>query len=185
MRAPSPLHSSVLDPFASFQMRSLVEKSKMFPLDEILVATALVLAIIVVARFAWVYPATYGPRFLSKSLRQRDPYPPWQNIFVISFTGVRGAVSLAAALALPLALPDGEGFPHRDLILFVAFGVIFVTLVGTGLLLPPVVRWLGVAKNGRSEHVAEHEAELEARREALAAALASLDAMTDDRELSE
>jgi Na+/H+ antiporter len=168
-----------------FQMRSLLEKSKMFPLDEILVATALVLAIIVVARFAWVFPATYGPRFLSKSLRQRDPYPPWQNVFVIAFTGVRGAVSLAAALALPLALPSGEGFPHRDLILFVAFGVIFVTLVGTGLLLPPVVRWLGVARNGRSEHIAEHEAELAARREALAAALASLDAMTDDRELSE
>ena len=168
-----------------FQMRALVEKSKMFPLDDILMATALVLAIIVLARFAWVFPATYGPRLLSKRLRQRDPYPPWQNVFVIAFTGVRGAVSLAAALALPVTLPGGEGFPHRDLILFVAFGVIFVTLVGTGLTLPPVVRWLGVAKNGRSEHVAEHEAELAARRQALQAALASLDAMTDDRELSE
>ena len=89
-----------------FQMRSLLEKSKAFPLDEILLATALVLAIIVVARFAWVYPATYLPRFLSKSLRERDPYPSWRNVFVIAFTGVRGAVSLAAALALPLALPE-------------------------------------------------------------------------------
>jgi CPA1 family monovalent cation:H+ antiporter len=104
---------------------------------------------------------------------------------VIAFTGVRGAVSLAAALALPFALPSGEGFPYRDLILFVSFGVIFVTLVGTGLLLPVVVRWLGVAKDGRSEHVAEHEAEIAARREALDAALKSLDAMTDDRELSD
>ena len=52
---------------------------------------------------------------------------------MIAFTGVRGAVSLAAALALPLALPSGEAFPYRDLILFVAFGVIFITLVGTGL----------------------------------------------------
>ena len=84
-----------------------------------------------------------------------------------------------------VTLPNGDPFPYRDLILFVAFGVIFVTLVGTGLTLPPVVRWLGVAKNGRSEHVAEHEAELAARRQALQAALASLDAMTDDRELSE
>ena len=123
-----------------FQMRSLVEKSKTFPLDEILLATALVLAVVVVARFAWVFPATYWPRFLSKRLRERDPYPPWQSVFVVAFTGVRGAVSLAAALALPLTLPDGDGFPHRDLILFVAFGVIFVTLVGTGLMLPPVVR---------------------------------------------
>ena len=169
-----------------FQMRSLVEKSKMFPLDEILVATALVLAIIVVARFAWVYPATYGPRFLSKSLRERDPYPPWQNVFVIAFTGVRGAVSLAAALALPLALPSGEGFPHRDLILFVAFGVIFVTLVGTGLLLPPVVRWLGVAQERPQR--ARRRARSRARgaaRSARRRAAASLDAMTDDRELSE
>ena len=65
---------------------------------------------------------------------------------------MRGAVSLAAALALPLALPSGEGFPHRDMILFVAFGVIFITLVGLGSGLPLVVRWLGVAKDGRKEH---------------------------------
>ncbi|HKS17678.1 MAG TPA: Na+/H+ antiporter [Bradyrhizobium sp.] len=168
-----------------FQMRSLLEKSKAFPLDDILSATALVLVIIVAARFAWVYPATYLPRVLSRRVRERDPSPSWRTIFVIAFTGVRGAVSLAAALALPLALPGGEGFPYRDLILFVSFAVILVTLVGTGLLLPPLVRWLGVASDGRSEHVAEHEAEIAARREALAAALKSLDDMTDDRELSE
>jgi NhaP-type Na+/H+ or K+/H+ antiporter len=168
-----------------FQMRSLLEKSKAFPLDDILSATALVLVIIVIARFAWVYPATYLPRVLSKRLRERDPYPPWQWPFVIAFTGVRGAVSLAAALALPYALPSGEGFPYRDLMLFISFGVILITLVGTGLLLPAVVRWLGVSQAGRDEHVAEHEAEIAARREALAAALKLLDDMTDDRELSE
>jgi NhaP-type Na+/H+ or K+/H+ antiporter len=94
-------------------------------------------------------------------------------------------VSLAAALALPYTLSSGEAFPNRDLILFIAFSTILITLVGTGLVLPTVVRWLGVAKDGRSEHVAEHEAEIAARREALAAALTSLDAMTDDRELSD
>ncbi len=167
-----------------FQMRLLVEKSKAFALDDILLATALVTIIIVVARFAWVYPATYLPRLL-KRVRDREPAPPWQWAFVIAFTGVRGAVSLAAALALPLALPGGEGFPYRDLILFVSFGVIFITLVGLGLGLPLVVKWLGVAQVGRDEHRAEHESELAARREALAAALTSLDAMTDDRELSD
>jgi CPA1 family monovalent cation:H+ antiporter len=106
-------------------------------------------------------------------------------VFVIAFTGVRGAVSLAAALALPFALPNGEAFPYRDLILFVSFGVIFITLVGLGLGLPAVVRWLGVAQAGRAEHVAELEAEIAARREALGAALESLDAITDDRELSD
>src|SRR5258705_5463690 len=140
---------------------------------------------IIVARFAWVYPATYLPRILSKRLRERDPSPPWQWTFVTSFTGVRGAVSLAAALALPYALPTGEDFPYRDLILFVAFGVIFITLVGLGLGLPLVVRWLGLAQAGRAEHLAEHESELAARREALAAALKSLDAITNDRELTD
>src|SRR5213592_2373623 len=157
-----------------FQMRSLFEKSKTFPLDDILIATALVTAMIIVARFAWVYPATYLPRLISKHIRERDPAPSWQTTFVVAFTGVRGAVSLAAALALPLALPSGEGFPHRDMILFVAFGVIFITLVGLGSGLATVVRWLGVTKDGRKEHVAEHEAEIAARREALDAALRSL-----------
>ncbi len=168
-----------------FQMRLLYDKSKAFPLDDILFATVLVAAIVIVARFAWVYPATYLPRFFNKRLRVRDPYPPWQNVFVIAFTGVRGAVSLAAALALPFALSGGEGFPYRDLILFVSFGVIFITLVGLGSSLPLVVHWLGVTNAGRDEHVAEHEQEISARRDALAAALASLDAMTDDRELSD
>ncbi|UPK03880.1 Na+/H+ antiporter [Bradyrhizobium sp. 170] len=168
-----------------FQMRLLFEKSKAFPLQDILFATALVAIIVILARFAWVYPATYLPRLISRRIRERDPPPSWQTVFVVAFTGVRGAVSLAAALALPLALPGGEGFPHRDMILFVAFGVIFITLVGLGLGLPAVVRWLGIAKDGRSEHVTEHEAEITARREALDAALKSLDAITDDRELSD
>ena len=168
-----------------FQMRLLFEKSKAFPLQDIVLTTALVAVIVILARFAWVYPATYLPRLLSKRTRERDPSPSWQAVFVVAFTGVRGAVSLAAALALPLALPGGEGFPHRDMILFVAFGVIFITLVGLGSGLPVVVRWLGVTKDGRKEHIAEHEAEVAARREALDAALKSLDAITDDRELSD
>jgi NhaP-type Na+/H+ or K+/H+ antiporter len=167
-----------------FKMRALLEKSKAFPLHDILLATALVTVMIVVARFAWVFPATYLPRLIRR-LRERDPSPPWQWAFVLAFTGVRGAVSLAAALAIPFALPDGAGFPYRDLILFVTFGVIFITLVGFGLGLSPVVRWLGVAQAGRAEHLAQHESEILARREALDAALKSLETITDSRELSE
>jgi monovalent cation/hydrogen antiporter len=168
-----------------FQMRLLYEKSKAFPLDDILIATALVSAIVIVARFAWVYPATYLPRVLSNSLRRRDPSPPWQWAFILSFAGLRGSVSLAAALALPFTLASGDAFPDRDLILFVSFGVIFVTLVGLGLTLPSVVRSLGVLQAGRVEHIAEHETEIEARREALGVALQSLDALTQDRDLSD
>ncbi|KAH2821662.1 hypothetical protein KXV85_002618, partial [Aspergillus fumigatus] len=166
-------------------MRALYEKSKAFPLDDILVATAVVVMIIVIARFAWLFPATYLPRILSKSLRERDPSPPWQSAFILAFTGVRGAVSLAAALALPYALANGDPFPYRDLILFVTFSLILVTLFGTGLALPPLVRWLGVASNGQSEHLAEHEAEIAARRDALAKALEVLEARSNDPEMSE
>jgi Na+/H+ antiporter len=168
-----------------FEMRLLYEKSKAFPLDQILSATALVAAIVIVARFAWVYPATYLPRLMSRSLRARDPSPPWQWVFILAFAGVRGAVSLAAALALPFMLASGEAFPYRDLILFIAFGVIVVTLVGLGLTLPPVVRLLGVADAGRDELRAEHEEEITARRAALEAALKSLESISEDRALSD
>ena len=168
-----------------FQMRLLYEKSKAFPLDDILLATALVAGIVIVARFVWVYPATYLPRVMSPALRQRDPSPPWQWVFILSFAGIRGAVSLAAALALPLALANGDAFPNRDLVLFIAFGVIFVTLVGLGFSLPMVVRWLGVADAAHNEHVAEHQSEIAARREALDAALRSLDAIIEKRDLSD
>ena len=61
----------------------------------------------IVARFVWMYPAIYVPRWLSASFRRRDPAPPWQWPFVLAFTGVRGIVSLAAALAIPFATADG------------------------------------------------------------------------------
>jgi monovalent cation/hydrogen antiporter len=166
-----------------FQMRSLYEKSKAFPIGSILLSIGLVAIIVIIARFAWTYPATYLPRWLSRSLRKRDPSPPWQWVFILSFAGVRGAVSLAAALALPLTLANGDAFPDRDLVLFAAFGVILVTLVGIGFSLPVVVRWLGVADTGRSEIVAEHQAEIAARRQALDEALRSLDSIIDKREL--
>ena len=105
----------------------------------------------IVARFVWMYPATYLPRWLFPPIRRRDPSPSWQVPFVLAFTGVRGIVSLAAALAIPFATTNGQPFPNRDLILFLTFSVILVTLVGQGLLLPSVIRALGLAHAGRRE----------------------------------
>jgi CPA1 family monovalent cation:H+ antiporter len=168
-----------------FQMRLLVEKSKAFPLNDILVAIALVSVVVIVARFAWVFPGTYLTRFMSGKLARRDPSPPWRQVFVVAFTGVRGAVSLAAALALPLALPGGEGFPHRDMILFVAFGVILVTLVGLGLGLPLVVRALGISHFGNDEYRRERLAEIAARREALDTVCKSLLEIVNNRTIAD
>jgi CPA1 family monovalent cation:H+ antiporter len=131
-----------------------------------------------------VFPAIYLPRWLIPSLAKRDPSPPWQWAFVIAFTGVRGVVSLAAALAIPFFVASGAPFPQRDLILFVTFGVIIVTLVGQGLMLPAVIRWLRVGGDGASERRREQEAELAARNAAVRAARAHLRKIAEERKLS-
>ncbi len=118
--------------------------------DRMAVITGAVVLAVVVARIVWVFPATYVPRWLSSALRRADPSPPWQAVFIVSWSGLRGVVSLAAALALPI------GFPERDLILFLVFTVILVTLVGQGLTLPLVIRGLGIASEGDVEHDMAH-----------------------------
>jgi CPA1 family monovalent cation:H+ antiporter len=100
-------------------------------------------------------------------LRKRDPSPPWQPVFFLAFTGMRGVDSLAVALAIPYVVASGQPFPHRDLILFVTFGVIIVTLVGQGIMLPAVMRWLGLTKLGKLERKDEIRRELRARQAAL------------------
>ncbi|MCI0465772.1 MAG: Na+/H+ antiporter [Beijerinckiaceae bacterium] len=148
-------------------------------------AAAIVSAVVIAARFIWMYPATYLPRFLFPPLKRRDPAPPWQWPFVLAFTGVRGVVSLAAALAIPLVTAAGDPFPSRDLILFMTFFVILVTLVGQGLALPSVVRALGLAHAGRRERRAVRVEENDARRQAAEAALARLDALAAERAFPE
>jgi CPA1 family monovalent cation:H+ antiporter len=149
------------------QTRTLYIRMHTVPWQHFAFAILLTVAAVVAARFIWVYPAIYLPRWLSPSLRRRDPLPPWQWVFLLAFVGVRGVVSLAAALALPLTTAAGAPFPDRDLILFVTFGIIVVTLIGQGLALPSVVRWLGLAAHAADERDREHKAELAARAEAL------------------
>src|SRR5439155_439533 len=121
------------------------------PAGTLLAYGAIVSATVIVVRIAWVFPATYIPRALSRRIRERDPYPPWQYPAFISWTGMRGAVSLAAALALPLTTDSGGPFPGRDLILFLAFCVLFATPVGQGLSMPIVIRVLGLESDRLSE----------------------------------
>ncbi len=149
------------------QARTLIETASVASWGELIGLTVLTTAVLIVARFVWVFPATYLPRWLIPAVGQRDPPPPWQFPFMLGFTGVRGVVSLAAALAIPLTLASGVPFPNRDLILIITFGVIILTLVGLGSLLPLLIRWLGLSRGGSEERKAEHAAELSARFETL------------------
>ena len=132
------------------------------PGEAVGLAAAIALVVIVV-RFLWVFPAAYLPRWLVGAFGPNAPRPPPQVITVVAWSGLRGAVSLAAALALPLE------FPARDLLIFITFCVIAVTLVGQGLTLPMLARRLGVVSTQDADHEEAH-----ARAAIAEAALASM-----------
>jgi monovalent cation/hydrogen antiporter len=149
------------------QTRTLFIRMHDVPWQHFAYAILLTVAVVIVTRFIWVYPAALLPRWLNPVLARRDPLPPWRWLLFLGFVGVRGVVSLAAALAIPLSTAAGAPFPDRDLILFVTFGVIVVTLIGQGSLMPALVRWLGLAKHAADERQRENAAEFAARSEAL------------------
>lgn len=149
------------------QARTLFAGIDSYPAAQLIISAAVVSAVVIATRFIWMYPATYLPRWLIPAIARKDPAPPWQWPFVLAFTGVRGIVSLAAALAIPLATETGAPFPHRDLVLLLTFVIVLVTLVGQGLTLPRVIRGLGLANTGRRERIAGRSAEFVARRRAL------------------
>ncbi len=136
------------------------------PKRQLIFYALIISAAVIVVRVLWVFPATYLPRLLSKRLRARDPSPSWKHVTIVAWTGMRGVVSLAAALALPLKKADDSPFPGRDLILFLSFVIILATLVVQGLSLPPLIRWLGVEDDDSLEKE-EREARLAANKAAL------------------
>jgi Na+/H+ antiporter len=131
-----------------------------------IISASIICATVILVRFAWVTPAVYLSRLLKSERRGRDAIPSWQHIAIVGWAGMRGVVSLAAAFALPLALPDGRPFPARNYILFVAFAVILVTLVLQGLTLPLLIRKLGVPRDGETDEE-ERLARLQANKAAL------------------
>jgi CPA1 family monovalent cation:H+ antiporter len=136
---------------------------------------AVVSLAVIVTRFVWLPIGTYVPRFLFPSIRRRDPYPPWQWPAMVSWAGMRGAISLAAALALPLTVNGRKPFPDRELIIYLTFCVILVTLVLQGGTVPLVARLLGLEDDGKAEHE-----ESKARYKAAQAALARLDELVGE-----
>lgn len=137
--------------------------------------TAAVVVTLVVARFVWLYPATYVPRMVPR-VRRRDPSPPPQVPAVIAWAGMRGVVTLAAALALPLNLAGGREYP-RELFVWVAFAVIVITLVAQGATLPAAARLLRVPADDPTADILAEAAVLQ---RAGRAARERLEAAADD-----
>jgi CPA1 family monovalent cation:H+ antiporter len=128
---------------------------------------ALISGAVILSRIIWIIPSAYLPWLLSKRIRDREPKPRWKNVAVLSWAGMRGVVSLAAAFALPFALPDGTPFPGRNYILFFTFAVILATLGLQGLTLPLLIHILRVRDDGTTDEE-ERAARLAANEAAIA-----------------
>ena len=127
----------------------------------------LICAVVIGVRFLWAFTVPYLIRAIDRRPQQRARRSTAASRVISSWSGMRGAVSLAAALALPLTTDAGEALPGRDLILFITFALILVTVVGEGLTLPWLVRRLGVVEDGTEEESEELRARLVAARAAL------------------
>lgn len=143
--------------------------------DYTLVALAL-WAALTVLRLAWVYPAAVLPHWLSRRIRAREGPRDLRHVFVVGWAGLRGSVTMAAALSMPLALADGTPTPGRDVVVFLAAATIVLTLLLNGLTLPPLVRALGLAadRTARLDHRAAEIAIAQAGSLALERALERL-----------
>lgn len=141
---------------------------------------ALVGVLVAVVRLAWVYTFTYLPRRLSPRMRERDSMPGWNAVTLVAWSSMRGGVALAAALAIPLETDAGAPFPERDLIIFLAFCTILVTLVAQGLAFPALIRALGIEEDTR-----DSDEELAARLETAFAALDRIDELSGEDWVSE
>jgi len=169
------LLNALLFVLVGLQLRPILDGLSGVPTGTLVADALVVSGAVMLVRYAWIFPATYLPRFLFPRIRARDPYPPWQHPTLLGWAGLRGAVSMAAALALPLETDAGDQFPHRQLVIFLAFCVILATLVLQGLSLPGVIRLLRLEDDG----IATKE-ETKARIHAAEAALARLEELVGE-----
>jgi CPA1 family monovalent cation:H+ antiporter len=163
------LVNALLFVLVGLQLRRIVDALSGLSSLKLTGYAALVCAAVIATRIVWVPIFTYLPRWAFRAVREHDPYPPWQWPALISWAGIRGAVSLAAALALP------TDFPDRGLIVFLAFAVIVATLVLQGLTLPVLLEALGVGDDGSAERE-----DAKARIKAAEAALVRLEELVAD-----
>jgi CPA1 family monovalent cation:H+ antiporter len=164
--------NSALFVLVGLQLRGIMRALSGFTASELIGWALAICGVTVFARLAWFFTVPYLVRALDRRPSQRERRIPASHRLLIGWSGMRGAVSLAAALAVPLTVTGGAPFPDRELILFLTFAVIFGTLVVQGLSLPLLIRRLGITDEGAAE-----TEELKARLGATKAALAQIDAL--------
>ena len=140
------LLNSMLFVLVGLQLPTIIEALQERPAADLALWAIAVALTVMVVRALWIYPATYLPRRLSRRIREADPLPPWRHTTIVAFTGMRGAVSLAAALAVPAEVAG------RDLVVFLCFTTIAWTVCLEGLSLPWLIRALGVRDDGMADH---------------------------------
>lgn len=117
--------------------------------------------ITIILRYLWVFPSAHIPRWMSSKIRKNEASPGWKGPLVISYAGMRGVVSLATALSIPLLMPDGSLFPERNLIIFITFVVIFITLVFQGLTLPFIIKLINIKEIDPIQRPEEQQANIQ------------------------
>jgi monovalent cation/hydrogen antiporter len=143
--------NALLFALIGLQLPSIVDALSAHSTMQLIGYAALVSAVVIGARFAWIFSSGIVGHAVSRRFRREDPASSWASKTVVSWSGMRGAVSLAAALALPLTIDSGASFPNRNLIIFLTFSVILVTLVLQGLTLPGLIRVLDLEDDGLAE----------------------------------
>jgi len=169
------LLNALLFALVGLQLPTIVDRLSGRSTAELVGYAALVSASVVGARIVWLFLTSYLPHLVSSWIRERDPVPSPGAKIVLGWSGMRGAVSLAAALALPLSTDAGARFPERDLIVFLTFGVILATLVIQGLTLPGLIKVLALEDDGLAD-----KEEAKARIHAAEAAMTRLEELLDE-----
>jgi monovalent cation/hydrogen antiporter len=164
------LLNAVLFLLVGLQLPGILDDLAGISTGDLILWGALVSAVVIGVRLAWVFTLPYVLRLIDRREAQRRRRISADQRLVIGWAGMRGSVSLAAALAIPLTTDGGGAFPERALIIFLAFAVLLVTLVGQGLTLGPLINGLGIEDDGQ-----EGQEDTLARRRAAEAALVRLD----------
>jgi len=152
------------------QLRYVLGAIRSLSLQGLAFSAAVVVTVVILLRLAWVYPGAYTSLLVARIFKQPRRPMSGRGIFITGWTGMRGVISLAAAISLPVTLASGKPFPQRNVIIFLTFCVIFVTLVLQGLTLPPLIRSLGLSRAGE-----KNSEEEKARRRMIRSALEQLD----------